>query len=292
MEFDFKHASLREIVDYAPDLRREAYVDAAIRMQTDDNIVGVFGSAYSQAQSPIIDEALIYGCALVPVPVVGVDAFIFKHGDYPGCDAIKSTMVYLTTQKCPLLYSSKMYVLDGGCPAVEAAFRQCTQKPVHVYKDADALKSTLEQVYGRDYSAVRYQKAQAAFATLDGLLQRLEQSALSGNDFGMLAFYSRFIFELEQRIAFLTRVYELVSAAACEPLSDAIPEVFPAQAVVASVSIQAAVRTPISVHCPDGIIQKIAPEEGRYFKPVRVERGKACIACAGCIYPARQYVKY
>ena len=136
MELDFKHASLREILDYAPDLRREAYVDATLRMQADDNIVGVFGSAYSEAQSPVIDEALIYGCGLVPAPIVGVDAFIFKHGDYPACDAIKSTMVYLTTQKCPLLYSSKMYVLDGCCPAVETAFRQCTQKTVHIYNDA------------------------------------------------------------------------------------------------------------------------------------------------------------
>ena len=55
MEFDFKHASLQEILDYAPDLRREAYVDATLRMQADDNIVGVFGSAYSEAQSPVID---------------------------------------------------------------------------------------------------------------------------------------------------------------------------------------------------------------------------------------------
>ena len=283
MEFDFKHASLREILDYTPELRREAYVDAAIRMQTEDNIAGVFGSAYSEAQSPVIDEALIYGCGLVPVPVVGVDAFIFKHGDYPGCDAIKSTMVYLTTQKCPLLYSSKMYVLDGCCPAVEAAFRQCTQKPLHVYKDAETLKAALQQVYGRDYSAVRYQKAQTAFATLNGLLQQLEQSALSGNDFGMLAFYARFIFDLEQRIALLTRVCELVSATPCEPLPD------PART---DGSVQAASRTPVSVHCPDGIIQKITPAAGSYFKPVRVQSGTACVACAGCIYPAGQYVGY
>ena len=146
MELDFKHTSLQEIIDYAPDLRREAYVDATLRMQADDNIVGVFGSAYSEAQSPVIDEALIYSCGLVPVPIVGVDAFIFKHGDYPACDAIKSTMVYLTTQKCPLLYSSKMYVLDGCCPAVETAFRQCTQKTVHIYNDAETLKTVLQQV--------------------------------------------------------------------------------------------------------------------------------------------------
>ena len=63
MELDFQHTSLQEILDYTPDLRREAYIDATLRMQADDNIVGVFGSAYSEAQSPVIDEALIYGCA-------------------------------------------------------------------------------------------------------------------------------------------------------------------------------------------------------------------------------------
>ena len=269
MELDFTHASLQEILNYAPDLRREAYVDAAIRMQTDDNIVGVFGSAYSHAQSPIIDEAMMYGCGLVPVPVIGVDAFIFKHGDYPGCDAVKSTMVYLTTQKCPLLYSSKMYVLDGCCPAAEAAFRQCTQKPVHVYTDAQTFKATLQHVYGREYSAIQYEKAQAAFAALDSVLQRLEHSTLSGNDFGTLAFYSRFIFELDLRIAFLARVCDLVAAASGEPP-----------------------RIPVSVHCPDGIIHKIAPTAGRYFKPVRALHETADVACAGCIYPAGQYVGY
>ena len=277
MEFDFKHASLREILDYAPDLRRDAYVDATLRMQADDNIVGVFGSAYSAAQSPIIDEALIYGCGLVPVPIVGVDAFIFKYGDYPACDAIKSTMVYLTTQKCPLLYSAKMYVLDGCCPAVETAFRQCTQKPVHIYKDAATLKTVLQQVYGCEYSAVRYQESKSAFLTLNRLLQQLEQSALSGNDFGVLAFYSRFIFELEERIAFLTRVCELLSSAATGEHSSHLPEK----------------RVSVSIHCPDGIIQKIKPAAGTYFKPVRMQPGSSAdIACAGCIYPAGQYVGY
>lgn len=277
MEFDFKHASLQKILDYAPDLRREAYVDATLRMQADNNIVGVFGSAYSEAQSPVIDEALIYGCGLVPVPIVGVDAFIFKHGDYPACDAIKSTMVYLTTQKCPLLYSSKMYVLDGCCPAVETAFRHCTQKTVHIYNDAETLKTVLQQVYCCKYSAARYQDAKSAFVTLSGLLQQLEQSALSGNEFGMLAFYSRFIFELEERIAFLARVCELISSAATCKHSSHLP----------------GKRVPVSIHCPDGIIQKIKPTTGNYFKPVWVQAGRSAdIACAGCIYPAAEYVGY
>lgn len=277
MEFNFKHASLQEIINYAPELRREAYIDATLRMQADDNIIGVFGSAYSEAQSPVIDEAIIYGCGLVPVPIVGVDAFIFKHGDYPACDAIKSTMVYLTTQKCPLLYSSKMYVLDGCCPAVETAFRQCTQKPVHVYNNAATLKTVLQQVYGGEYSAARYQEAKSTFLILSGLLQQLEQSALSGNDFGVLAFYSRFIFELEERIAFLTRVCELLSSAATGEHSSHLPEK----------------RVSVSIHCPDGIIQKIKPAAGTYFKPVGVKPGSSAdIACAGCIYPADQYVEY
>ena len=283
MELNFEHASLQEIINYAPDLRREAYVDATLRMQADDNIVGVFGSAYAEARSPVIDEALIYGCGLVPVPIVGVDAFIFKYGDYPACDAIKSTMVYLTTQKCPLLYSSKMYVLDGCCSAVETAFRQCTQKPVHVYNDAETLKIMLQQVYGCEYSAFRYQEAKAAFATLNRLLQRLEHSALSGNDFGMLAFYSRFIFALAERLAFLTRVYELLSAEPhCKPCSGSTHSACSPEK-----------RVPVSMHCPDGIIQKITPTAGNYFKPVRVQPGNSAdIACAGCIYSAAQYVGY
>jgi len=38
MEFDFTQASLQEILNYTPDFRREAYIDATLRMQADDNI--------------------------------------------------------------------------------------------------------------------------------------------------------------------------------------------------------------------------------------------------------------
>lgn len=283
MDFDFEQASLQEILEYAPLLRREAYVDAALRMQADDNIVGIFGSAYSQALSPIIDEALIYAYALVPVPIVGVDAFIFKYGDYLACDAIKSTMIYLTTQKCPLLYSAKMYVLDGSCPAMEAAFRQCTHKRIHVYKDGETLKTILKEVYAKAYSPIRYQKAQKLFARLNRLLQLIEQSSLSGNDFGSLVFYSRFIFELEQRKAFLERVCELL-----------FPKMPHERSAVSRVQPSAALsrRIPLAVHCPDGIIGKIVAKEGAYFKLVPVQHGTADIACKDCIYPAAQYIAY
>lgn len=275
MEFDFNHASLQEILAYAPDLRRDAYVDAAMRMQADNNIVGIFGSAYSQAVSPVIDEALMYGYGLVPVPVAGVDAFIFKHGDYPACDAIKSTMIYLTTQKCPLLYSAQLYVLDGCCAAAEAAFRQCTQKPVHRYQNAEALKPVLQEVYGSTCSITRYERACIAFRQLNTLLQQLEWSSLSGNDLGTLAFYSRFIFELDERIAFLTRVCDLLACTA------------------EKAAAHHAVRAPVSVHCPDGIIQKIKPSAGSYFKIVPLPQGAtADIACAGCMYPAGAYMAY
>lgn len=274
MEFDFKNAPLHEILAYAPDLRREAYIDATLRMQADDNIVGVFGSAYSNAQSPVIDEALMYGYGLVPVPVAGLDAFIFKHGDYPACDVIKSTMVYLTTQKCPLLYSSKMYVLDGCCPTAEAAFRQCTQKIVHCYRNTESLHTVLQEVYGKTYSAHRYEQAQKAYRELDNLLQQLAQSSLSGSELGILGFYSRFIFELDERIAFLTHVCNLLTDAAGAQTAD-----YP-------------LRVPVSVYCPDGIVQKIQPASGRYFKIVQVQKEPADIACTGCVYAADEYIGY
>ena len=274
MEFDFKNAPLHEILAYVPDLRREAYVDTTLRMQADDNIVGVFGSAYSNAHSPIIDEALIYGYGLVPVPIVGVDAFIFKHGDYPACDVIKSTMVYLTTQKCPLLYSSKMYVLDGCCPAVEAAFRLCTQKAVHRYQNAEALHTVLQEVYGRTYSESRYEQAQTAYAQLDTLLQQLEKSSLSGNELGILGFYSRFILELDERIAFLTRICDLLAYTAGGQTADQ------------------PLRVPISVYCPDGIVQKMQPVAGQYFKIVQAQNEPADIACTGCVYAADEYLAH
>ena len=77
----------------------------------------------------------------------GLDSHIFSFGEYDGCDLVKSTIIYLKTEKCPLLFSAKMYVVEDFCDHFIESLQGETEKPICVYRNEDELKLILEEVY-------------------------------------------------------------------------------------------------------------------------------------------------
>ena len=89
------------------DLRREAYVDAICAKMENDNVVGVFSDKF---------DALLISYGFIVYPIIGLDSYIFDYYKLENvCDPINSTIAYLKTKKCPLIYSSKFFVLDDYC---------------------------------------------------------------------------------------------------------------------------------------------------------------------------------
>lgn len=186
-----------------PELRRQAFVDCILRKSEHDDVIGIFGEN--------INEPLLYAYGLYPVPIQGLDRYVFKYGNYENCDLIKSTIIYLRTEKCPLLFSPKMFVVDRFCDRFNNALIEQSEKKVHIYSNDDLLRNELELFYNREYSEAEHNKAIDMYKKNDELYCLLSSSDLTGKELFEIMFFSRYIINLEERVEFLSEAVERTS---------------------------------------------------------------------------------
>ena len=182
--------------DFLVDLRRNAYVECTENYLSTNTIVGIFGDG--------LPEEVFYACGVVPIPIEGVDSHIFKfgkEGEWDNfCSVIKSTLIYLTTQKCPILYSCKMYVLENVCTSFTNALKANTEKPVLLYKCETELIQTLLEVYGSHYDEALRQNAKNDLDYIKSVLEKLTYySDASAEELFLLEFYSKYMTNLSDR---------------------------------------------------------------------------------------------
>ena len=194
--------------DFLVELRRNAYVECTENYLSTNTIVGIFGDD--------LPEELFYACGTVPIPIEGVDSHIFKFGkdgEWAGlCDVIKSTLIYLTTQKCPILYSCKMYVLENVCVNFTNALKANTEKPVLVYDEEDCLIKTLCEVYGTHYDESLRQSAKCDLDYIKNILEKLTYySSLSTEELFLLEFYSKYMTSLSDRKKYFEALERMIS---------------------------------------------------------------------------------
>ncbi|WP_347713440.1 hypothetical protein [uncultured Fretibacterium sp.] len=106
--------------------RREAYVRAVLRASGTDDVVGVIGGR--------VPLELLHALDLMVLPVYGVDGEILKYSREEGlCPVVDATLTYARTDRCPLIHSSRLIVVDDGCPIMA---REVCGLAV-LYQDAD-----------------------------------------------------------------------------------------------------------------------------------------------------------
>lgn len=177
------------------DFRREAYVDAIYAKMEKDNVVGVFSDKV---------EALLISYGFIVYPILGLDSYIFDYFKLDNiCDPINSTIAYLKTKKCPLIYASKFFAVDTYCEKFNKFLKDYTEKDV-VYEDD--LKSYLENFDGINFDEKIYHESQKKLEKIKNLLKDLEESNISGSLLFKLEFYIRFINNLDERISFLEKI--------------------------------------------------------------------------------------
>lgn len=177
------------------DLRREAYVTAIYAKMENDNVAGVFSDK---------SDSLLIGWGFIPIPIVGVDRHIFEYSDtYNLCDPLNSTLTYLKTEKCPLLFSSKFYIVDDYCEKFTYYLRENTKKDV-IYENN--LSSYLKFNYSGKFDEEIYKTALNKLKEIDSLFLKLEQKNISGNLLFKLKFYLKFVKNLDDRILFLNKI--------------------------------------------------------------------------------------
>ena len=108
-------------ISFLENLRREAYVEAAENYLSSANVIGIFGED--------LPLDILYAYGLLPVPCEGTDSAIFKFGDMENiCDVIRSSVIYLKTDKCPILFSCSMYLIENTCTVFFNKLKENTDK--------------------------------------------------------------------------------------------------------------------------------------------------------------------
>ncbi len=193
--------------DFLIELRRNAYVECTENYLKANNVVGIFGDA--------IPEEIFYACGLIPVPIEGVDSHVFKFGkENEGagyCDVIKSTLIYLTTQKCPILYSCKMYVVEDTCKNFYNVIKANTQKEIHIYNTEKELIETLCKNYGTIYDEKVKQKAKTELNYIKEILERITYySDMDTEAIFLLKYYTKYMTDLSMRKKYFTVLNEKI----------------------------------------------------------------------------------
>ena len=177
------------------DLRREAYVDAIYAKMKNDNVVGVFSDKF---------DALLLSYGFIVYPIIGLDSYVFDYYKLENvCDPINSTIAYLKTKKCPLIYSSKFFVLDDYCKKFNEYLEKNTDKKIVYEKD---LKNFLENLDNRNFDEKIYFESLKKIEKINQILKDLQESDISGTLLYKLEFYIRFIKDLDDRISFLLEI--------------------------------------------------------------------------------------
>ncbi|MFR4763867.1 MAG: hypothetical protein ACLT9V_05010, partial [Anaerococcus obesiensis] len=160
-----------------------------------DNVVGVFSDKF---------DALLISYGFIVYPIIGLDSYIFDYYKLENvCDPINSTIAYLKTKKCPLIYSSKFFVLDDYCKKFNEYLEKNTDKKIVYEKD---LKNFLENLDNRNFDEKIYFESLGKIEKINQILKDLQESDISGTLLFKLEFYIRFIKNLDDRISFLLEI--------------------------------------------------------------------------------------
>ena len=130
-------------IEFFKDLRRNAYVDAVTLKLSKNNVLGYFAKD--------IDEAFLMSYGLVCYPIGSTDTEILAYGDYVTCDMISATTIYMTTKKCPLIYSSKMFIIEKICKRFNEVFTSNCDRLVYEFS-GDIAASDIDSVITVSYT--------------------------------------------------------------------------------------------------------------------------------------------
>ena len=160
-----------------------------------DYVVGVFSDKF---------DALLISYGFIVYPIIGLDSYVFDYYKLENvCDPINSTIAYLKTKKCPLIYSSKFFVFDDYCKKFNEYLEKNTDKKIIYEKD---LKNFLEKLDNRNFDEKIYFESLGKIEKINQILKDLQESDISGTLLYKLEFYIRFIKNLDDRISFLLEI--------------------------------------------------------------------------------------
>ena len=195
--------SLASLFEYLENLRRDAYVRAVMRASESDDVLGFIGSR--------LPVEIFHAMDLYAIPVYGVDGEILKFSREKNlCPVVDATVTYAKTDKCPLIHSSKLIVVENSCPIMTREIMKL-DKNIYIYESESELVKKLFQVYNRELDSEKLRTAQESLRRIQELITRIKfHSDLTGLQVYILEFYLNFL-ELNERINILQELSEHVN---------------------------------------------------------------------------------
>lgn len=172
------------IREHVLELRREAYVKAVRRSMLSSDVVGFIGN---------IPVDILMSFGLMAIPVDGADTDILKFSTRDDlCSIIDSTYTYAETDKCPLIHSSKIIVMEDFCSKYTNEMKKLLGDKIYIYEGPSKLKKKLSKVYGKEEDLELLKKVEKDLHYISEALEKLSETSIS----------SRFLYELEFYLQF------------------------------------------------------------------------------------------
>lgn len=189
-------------VEFFKDLRRNAYVEAVNFKMKGNNVIGYFAKE--------IDEAFLMSYGLVPYPIESTDTEILSYGEYNTCDMISATTIYMTTKKCPLIFSSKIFLIEDICKKFTEFFSASCDRYIYEFTGdiaAAEIDSVIKSVYGFTFDEKKYKENKKIFSKIDGLLESIKEK-IEPHEYNIVKYYLRYVADPEKRVKILEKVLE------------------------------------------------------------------------------------
>ena len=133
------------ILDILENLRRKAYVRAVIRATEFNNVVG-----YAGYKIPV---EVFHALNLTPYPIYGIDKDILQFSIEKNlCPLIDATITYAKTDKCPLIHSSNLIVIDDTCSIMAREILNLKNKNIYLYDNEKKLIAKIKEVYDAEFN--------------------------------------------------------------------------------------------------------------------------------------------
>lgn len=180
-------------------LRREAYVRAVTRASESDNVIGYIGMN--------LPVELFYERGLMAVPVYGIDREILQFSREKNlCPLIDATVTYAKTDKCPLIHSSKLIVIENYCGTFTHELEKLTNRKIYIYSgDNNELALKLNEIYRAGIiKASAHEEIQKVSECINNLVRKFNLTDFQGF---IIKYFVSFL-DLNEQIDFLSELSE------------------------------------------------------------------------------------
>lgn len=184
-------------MDYL-EIRKNAYIDI-LEISSKKTVVSLWGR---------VPWEIVESFSYQSVYSYGIDKEVTKgYEDNNYCDMLNSSFAYLELKKCPFMYASSFFIVDGYCKSRYENLRKKTDKEVYIYKNNDykSLINYLEEKSKTKFNKVKFEELVNKSKEISKLIVALRSCKIPNQRIYEVEYFSKFIFDMDKKIEFIKK---------------------------------------------------------------------------------------